>query len=124
MWSVLAWLQLTQWEQSADIQYTVGVATNVPVTYVSVGGGSSLSDNLAMINFLIELDEAPLVLTTSYGFQEDFSGPNLDLAMSVYCLSYRYHHVLLTSVVVSYVTHMLNLAREEHPSSSLPEILG
>lgn len=70
--------------QSADIQYTRGVATNVPVTYVSVGGGSQLSDNLAMINFLIQLDPAPLVLTTSYGFQEDFSGANLDLAMSVY----------------------------------------
>ncbi|RDX50913.1 subtilisin-like protein [Lentinus brumalis] len=87
-------------EGSADIQYTVGVATNVPVTYVSVGGGSSLSDNLAMINFLIQLDEAPLVLTTSYGFQEDFSGPNLDLAIQL-CNAYAQLGARGTSVVFS-----------------------
>ena len=69
--------------QSADIEYTRGVATNVPVTYVSMGGGSSLADNLAMINFLIQRDPAPLVLTTSYAFQETFTGSNQDLAMLV-----------------------------------------
>ncbi|KAI0718016.1 subtilisin-like protein [Cerioporus squamosus] len=87
-------------EGSADIQYTRGVATNVPVTYVSVGGGSSLSDNLAMINFLIQQDKAPLVLTTSYGFQEEFTGSDLDLAIQL-CNAYAQLGARGTSVLFS-----------------------
>lgn len=60
--------------QSLDIQYTVGVATGVPTTLYSVGDSSS-QGFIDIVNFLLGLDELPLVLTTSYGFNEsDFEG--------------------------------------------------
>ncbi|OBZ77185.1 Tripeptidyl-peptidase sed3 [Grifola frondosa] len=60
-------------EGDLDIQYTVGLATNVPVTYIAVGmnytdGG--LDGYLDMINYLLAQDSPPQVLTTSYGFSE------------------------------------------------------
>ncbi|KAI0646155.1 subtilisin-like protein [Trametes meyenii] len=60
-------------EGELDIQYTVGLATNVPVTYYFVGidnQDGDLSGFLDEANFLLGLDKPPQVLTTSYGFQE------------------------------------------------------
>ncbi|KAI8976705.1 subtilisin-like protein [Trametes punicea] len=60
-------------EASLDIQYTVGVATNVPVTFISVGQQNqdgALEGFLDIINTLIKQDNPPLVLTTSFGFDE------------------------------------------------------
>ncbi|KZT38182.1 family S53 protease-like protein [Sistotremastrum suecicum HHB10207 ss-3] len=67
-------------EANLDIQYTVGVATGVPVTFISVGGDSSdgeLSGFLDLANFLLNEDPAarPQVLTTSYGTDESFVSP-------------------------------------------------
>ncbi|RPD64099.1 family S53 protease-like protein [Lentinus tigrinus ALCF2SS1-7] len=87
-------------EGNADIQYTRGVATNVPVTYVSFGGGGQLSDNLAMINFLIQQETAPLVLTTSYVFAETFTGSDVDLAIQL-CNAYAQLGARGTSVLFS-----------------------
>ncbi|KAI1793549.1 family S53 protease-like protein [Ganoderma leucocontextum] len=60
-------------EASLDIQYTVGLATNVPTTFVSVGqenqDGSAFGF-LDIINFFLSEDNPPLVLTTSFDFQE------------------------------------------------------
>ncbi|KAI0642668.1 subtilisin-like protein [Trametes meyenii] len=61
-------------EASLDIQYTVGVATNVPTTFISVGQENqdgSLGGFLDIINTLIKQDNPPLVLTTSFGFDEE-----------------------------------------------------
>ncbi|KAJ7750962.1 family S53 protease-like protein [Mycena maculata] len=60
-------------EANLDIQYTVGVASSVPVTFVS--GGNDFSDGaldgfLDIINNLSELATVPQVLTTSYGEDE------------------------------------------------------
>ncbi|KAI0674156.1 subtilisin-like protein [Trametes maxima] len=60
-------------EGELDIQYTVGLATNVPVTYYFVGFDNQdgdLSGFLDEANLLLSLDKPPQVLTTSYGFQE------------------------------------------------------
>ncbi|KAI0366841.1 subtilisin-like protein [Pilatotrama ljubarskyi] len=60
-------------EASLDIQYTVGVATNVPTTFISVGEQTqdgTLSGFLDIINSLLTQDNPPLVLTTSFGFDE------------------------------------------------------
>ena len=60
--------------QNLDIQYTVGVATNVPTTFISVGEQNQdgdLGGFLDIINFLLKQDNPPLVLTTSFGFDED-----------------------------------------------------
>lgn len=57
--------------QNLDIQYTVGLATSVPTTYVAVGTGVILTNNLMdELVQLLQQDEVPLVLTTSYVFQE------------------------------------------------------
>ncbi|KAI0696063.1 family S53 protease-like protein [Cerioporus squamosus] len=67
-------------EGELDIQYTVGLATNVNITYYF--GGFDIHDGdlfgfLDEMNFLLSLDSPPLVLTTSYGQSE--SGLTFDL---------------------------------------------
>ncbi|KIJ26919.1 hypothetical protein M422DRAFT_191590 [Sphaerobolus stellatus SS14] len=58
--------------QNLDIQYTVGVAGGVPVTYISVGSENTdgIDGFLDIINILIAQTSPPLVLTTSFGFDE------------------------------------------------------
>ena len=59
--------------QSCDTQYTVGLATNVSVTYAIAGtrsDGVTFSDLLNTAEMLLEMDEPPLVVTTSYVFDE------------------------------------------------------
>ena len=53
-----------------DIQYTVGMATGVPTTLYSDGSPNAFGF-IDMANFLLAMDETPLVLSTSYGFDED-----------------------------------------------------
>ena len=67
-----------------DIQYTVGVATNVPTTFISVGDNTQdgdLSGFLDIINSLLAEDNPPLVLTTSFGFNELGFTQEQDLAV-------------------------------------------
>lgn len=59
-------------EADLDIQYTVGVATGVPVTFVSVGdGGDGFYD---VSTWLLGLESPPQVVTTSYGETESQVG--------------------------------------------------
>lgn len=61
-------------EANLDTQYTVGVATGVPVTFISVGNtfdDGSLHGFLDIINFLLAETNPPQVLTTSYGQNEN-----------------------------------------------------
>ncbi|KAI0642667.1 family S53 protease [Trametes meyenii] len=77
-------------EASLDIQYTVGLATNVPTTFVSVGAKNKdgdLSGFLDIINFLLAQDQPPLVLTTSFGFNELGFTQQPDLAVNL-CNAY------------------------------------
>ncbi|KAJ7081328.1 family S53 protease-like protein [Mycena belliarum] len=60
-------------EANLDIEYTVGIASGVPITFVS--GGETFSDGalegfLDIINNLSQLSTVPQVLTTSYGEDE------------------------------------------------------
>ncbi|KAF7299343.1 Tripeptidyl-peptidase sed3 [Mycena indigotica] len=60
-------------EANLDIEYTVGIASGVPITFVS--GGNSFQDGalegfLDIINNLSQLATVPQVLTTSYGEDE------------------------------------------------------
>ncbi|KAJ7908864.1 family S53 protease-like protein [Mycena leptocephala] len=56
-------------EANLDTQYTIGIATGVPVSFLSVGGNVSVfaTSLLDTINFLDEMDHPPTVMTTSYG---------------------------------------------------------
>ncbi|KAJ4485898.1 family S53 protease-like protein [Lentinula aciculospora] len=56
-------------EASLDIQYTVGIATNVPTEFIAVG----LTD---LAEYLITANEPPQVVTTSYGIAEGFLTPS------------------------------------------------
>ena len=61
-------------EANLDTQYTVGVATGVPITFISVGNSfndGSLHGFLDIINFLLSETNPPQVLTTSYGQNEN-----------------------------------------------------
>lgn len=67
-------------EADLDTQYTVGVATNVPVTFISVGENTQdgdLSGFLDIINALLAEDAPPQVLTTSFGANEGDISPAL-----------------------------------------------
>ncbi|KAI0738969.1 peptidase S8/S53 domain-containing protein [Daedaleopsis nitida] len=55
-------------EASLDMQYTVGLATNVPTTFLSVG--QNANDQVDEVNFLLQQDPIPHVLTTSFGSNE------------------------------------------------------
>ncbi|KAI0331225.1 subtilisin-like protein [Cubamyces sp. BRFM 1775] len=59
-------------EASLDLQYTAGLATEVPVFVLSVGSQNSdgIDGFLDAINTLLGQDPAPQVLTTSFGFNE------------------------------------------------------
>ncbi|KAI0738970.1 peptidase S8/S53 domain-containing protein [Daedaleopsis nitida] len=60
-------------EASLDVQYSVGLATNVPTTFLSVGGTSNsilISDLLDEATYLLGQDVPPLVLSSSYVFLE------------------------------------------------------
>lgn len=58
--------------QNLDIQYTVGVASGVPTTFISVGDNNrdGLNGFIDMANTLNGESNPPKVLTTSYGFNE------------------------------------------------------
>ncbi|CAK5270753.1 unnamed protein product [Mycena citricolor] len=76
-------------EANLDIQYTVGLATGVPVTFVSVGNNNQDGADggyLDIITALIGESAPPQVLTTSYGFDTEASlSKSLTTAM---CNSY------------------------------------
>ncbi|KAJ6526026.1 family S53 protease-like protein [Mycena capillaripes] len=69
-------LALLVLEADLDVEYTLGLATGVPVEFLSVGGSdSSLSDFAASLLdtniFLGEVDNPPSVVTTSYALTEN-----------------------------------------------------
>ncbi|KAF7295207.1 Family S53 protease-like protein [Mycena indigotica] len=87
-------------EASLDIQYTVGLATGVPVRFISVGplNNDEAGGFLDQINALISDNSRPTVLTTSYGFNED------DLSFPVadgLCNAYMQLGALGTSILFS-----------------------
>ncbi|THH09096.1 hypothetical protein EW145_g2249 [Phellinidium pouzarii] len=60
-------------EANLDVQYTIGLASGVPTTFISVGQENqdgALGGFLDIINFLLNESNPPTVLTTSYGQDE------------------------------------------------------
>ncbi|KAJ7436000.1 family S53 protease-like protein [Mycena galericulata] len=89
-------------EADLDIQYTVGVATGVPITFISVGENNSDGVNgfMDIITALISQSAGnrPNVLTTSYGFDEDTLSRSLANQL---CNSYMQLGALGTSILFS-----------------------
>ncbi|KAJ6535711.1 family S53 protease-like protein [Mycena capillaripes] len=71
-------------EANLDIQYTLGIATGVPVEFLSVGG-SFTTALLDTTTFLDGIATPPTVMTTSYGTTESSIG--LSMATKI-CNSY------------------------------------
>ncbi|KAJ7446341.1 family S53 protease-like protein [Mycena latifolia] len=89
-------------EANLDTQYTIGVATGVPVTFISVGESNAdgIDGFMDIITALIKeaTGTRPNVLTTSYGFDES------DLSRSVantLCNAYMQLGALGTSILFS-----------------------
>ncbi|GJJ09797.1 hypothetical protein Clacol_004021 [Clathrus columnatus] len=64
-----------------EIQYTIGVAGGIPVTFISVGNnneGGDLDGALTILNFFIDETTLPQVLSINYGFNE----PDLPTALA------------------------------------------
>ncbi|KAJ7490723.1 family S53 protease [Mycena latifolia] len=88
-------------EANLDIQYTIGVATGVPVFFVSAGNNfddGDLEGFLDMVNFLSDQDDVPYVLTTSYNNNEINFSPALAAKL---CSAYMALGARGTSVLFS-----------------------
>ena len=86
--------------QELDIQYTVGLATKVPVDYVMVGlkwNDDGLNGYLDEVNHLLSLEHPPQVLTTSYGYAED----SMPFNLTEYVTSHFFTSVMMTDSRVS-----------------------
>ena len=70
----------------------VGVATGVPASLVTVNtsdsGSITIDKFIDMANYLLEMDEPPLVFSTSYGFNEPANNTGFtQLATCVSCIA-------------------------------------
>jgi len=67
--------------QNLDIQYTLGLATGVPTTFISVGGGVEIDDFLGALldtaYYLLNQTSPPQVVSNSYGCNEDLVSQKL-----------------------------------------------
>ncbi|KAI0754358.1 peptidase S8/S53 domain-containing protein, partial [Daedaleopsis nitida] len=66
-----------------DIEYTVGIATGVPITFMSVGYSyhDHLLGFLDLMNYYLDQDAPPNVVTTSYGADEHLISRDLTVAL-------------------------------------------
>ncbi|KAF8215443.1 family S53 protease [Mycena galopus ATCC 62051] len=84
-----------------DTQYTIGIATGVPVIFISAGDDNpdGLNGFLDMIILLINDPSRPSVLTTSYGFDSETDLP-ISVAINL-CNTYMQLGALGTSLLFS-----------------------
>ncbi|KAJ7659453.1 family S53 protease-like protein [Mycena rosella] len=64
-------------EANLDIQYTTGIATGVPIQFLSVGGFDFPTALLDTTTFLDGVESPPTVMTTSYGTTESDLGNSM-----------------------------------------------
>ncbi|KAJ7869873.1 family S53 protease [Mycena olivaceomarginata] len=84
-------------EADLDIQYTIGLATGVPVTFISAGDDNPDGASGDMITLLISDPNRPSVLTTSYAFQSETDLP-IPVAINL-CNAYMQLGALGTSLL-------------------------
>ncbi|KAI0733779.1 family S53 protease [Fomitopsis betulina] len=70
------WRETAGVEANLDIEYVVGLATNVNASFITVGG--SFDDALLdAANYLLSMENPPQVVSTSYGDNESALSPKL-----------------------------------------------
>ena len=87
-------------EANLDTQIAVGMATGIPVTFISVGLNNTdgdLDGFLDFIHFLLSQEHIPRVLTTSYGQNEE----DVSAALAQYLSSNRIQHHLIMFIQVA-----------------------
>lgn len=107
--------------QNLDIQYTVGIATGVPVTFISVGNDfhdGDLGGFLDIINFMLGESNPPQVLTTSYG--DDESAVSRALTKCVFQLSSAVEVLTICALIATCATPMHSSVLAGRPSSLRP----
>ncbi|KAF9814346.1 hypothetical protein IEO21_05141 [Rhodonia placenta] len=70
-------------EANLDTQYTTGLATYVPVTFLSVGQNNTdgVFGFLDVANYFLDMETPPSVITTSYGSNEEYLSTNVAYAL-------------------------------------------
>ncbi|KAF8155015.1 family S53 protease-like protein [Mycena galopus ATCC 62051] len=68
-------------EANLDTQYTIGIATDVPTEFLTVGGFDFATALLDTTIYLDGVDNPPTVMTTSYGLNENTYGLTLATAI-------------------------------------------
>ena len=102
----------------------VGVATGVPASLVTVNtsdsGSITIDKFIDMANYLLEMDEPPLVFSTSYGFNEPANNTGFtQLATCVSCIALGSRPDTVSSSVPC-ATRMRSSVRAECLSSTQP----
>ncbi len=108
--------------QDLDTQYTIGLASDVPVYFISVGPDTTdgIYGFLDLVNFLESETNPPCVLAISYGFNENEITALLAMCVSHFFFSLRYFNLLDSSVDFAMPTWHLVLV--ERPSWS-PQVM-
>ncbi|KAH9941646.1 family S53 protease [Epithele typhae] len=91
-------------EGSLDIQTVVGLATNVPVTYISIGSpDTTFFSFFDMVAFMLQQDSTPSVFSMSYGSNEspDSETVGFSEVAETICNAYAQLGLRGTSVLVS-----------------------
>lgn len=103
--------------KNLDIQYTIGLASDVPVLFISVGGTSQdgVFGFLDLANFVLDQPNPPNVLTTSYGSNEN----ELDPSLYGYVIKSQ-RLLLLISYLVNYAIRTCSWEPVGHLFSMLP----
>ncbi|KAJ7826630.1 peptidase S8/S53 domain-containing protein, partial [Mycena leptocephala] len=103
-------------EADLDTQYTIGIATGVPVIFISAGDDNpdGLNGFLDMILLLISDPNRPSVLTTSYSFQAETDLP-ISVAINL-CNTYMQLGALGTSLL--FAQAMVTSLRLAPPAST------
>ncbi|KAJ7613070.1 family S53 protease [Roridomyces roridus] len=70
-------------EANLDVQYSLSLATGVPVNFYSVGISTNddVEGFIDVVNFILAADKRPTVFSTSYGFSESNMPINLAVAI-------------------------------------------
>lgn len=108
-------------EANLDVQYTIGVATGVPTSFLSVGDNfqdDELQGFLDTVNFALSESVIPNVMTTSYGEDER----DISRALAKYVLSHDYasSRISFLALTVTYAMPTCSSVLAEPPFSFHP----
>ncbi|KAE9384500.1 subtilisin-like protein [Gymnopus androsaceus JB14] len=106
-------------EANLDIQYTTGIATEVPIEFLAVGGEDFATSLLNATTFLDGVATPPSVMTTSYGQNEADVGSSMAIKI---CNAYMALGARGVSAVFAIGRCQLGGVRGAHEAASVCEV--